>query len=221
MMKKEAEAKRLWWKFQKNKGSFSGGQRAKGGRPASKPWASLTSELLSLPKEDVNWFLPEVRKRSQWVTWHFRKEKHSSNSEGRSLTELTFSPLNMNEMPCTKSTSRLQGHIVLACTTTWVARWGVLGTAIWALGPVLKAQIQQHITLPPEPPCVLKALRWHSQAPQCTNEAWQVWINPFRQTIPWFSLLALQVLPAIQPRKADICLVSSQLKQAQQDAKAA
>lgn len=222
MIKKEAEEKRLWWEFQKSKGSLSGGQRAKGGRPASKSWVSLTSELLSLPKEDVNWFLLEVRKKWQWVTWNFRKgKKNYSNSEGRSLTEFTYSPLNVNEMPCTKSTSSLQGHIVLACRTTWVARRGVLGTLVWALGPVLKAWIQQHIILPPEPPCVPKALRWHSQAPHCTNEAWQVWINLFRQTIPWLSLLALQVLPAIQPGKADICLVGSQLIPAQQDAKAA
>lgn len=75
MIKKEAEEKRLWWEFQKSKGSLSGGQRAKGGRPASKSWVSLTSELLSLPKEDVNWFLLEVRKKWQWVTWNFRKGK--------------------------------------------------------------------------------------------------------------------------------------------------
>lgn len=124
-------------------------------------------------------------------------------------------------MPCTKSTSELQGHIVLACWTMWAARRGVLGTLVWVLGPFLKARIQQHITLPPEPPCVPKALSWHSWAPYCTNEAWQVWINPLRQTAPWFSLLALQVLPAIQPGKADICLVNSQLIWAQQDAKAA
>lgn len=176
MIKKEAKAKKLWWEFQKSKGSLSGGQRAKRGRPASKPWASLTSKLLSLPKGDVNWFLLEVRKKWQWVTWNFRKgKKKSSNSEGRSLTEFTFSPLSMNEMPCTKSTSSLQGRIVLACRTTWVARRGVLGTLIWALGPVLKAWIQQHVTLPLELPCVPKALR---RAPHCTNEAWQVWINP-------------------------------------------
>lgn len=33
-------------------------------------------------------------------------------------------------------TLRLQGHTVLACRTTWVARRGILGPLIWALGPV-------------------------------------------------------------------------------------
>lgn len=208
MIKMEAEAKRLWWEFQKSKGSLSGGQRAEGGRPASKPEASPTSELLSLPKEDVPWFLLEVRKKWLWVTCNFRKEKNSSNSEGRSLTEFTYRPLNLKEMPCTKSNNLKTAGAHCTCMQDHMGgKTRRFGTTHLSFGPCLKARIQRHITLPPEPPCVPRAPRRHSRAPHCTSETWQVWINPCRQTIPWFPLLALQVLPAIQPGKADICLV--------------
>ena len=97
----------------------------------------------------------------------------------------------------------------------------------WTLVPALKAWIQRHIALPAEVPRAPR--RWDGTAThhaarstkRWAKETWQVRINPCRQTVPSFSLFTLQLLPAVQPGKADIRLVSSQLLRGQQDAKTA